>query len=34
MYMICGKIMRVLTTLTQNISLVIADQKKKSNAYF
>ena len=33
MYIICGKIMRVLTTLTQNISLVIADQKK-SNAYF
>ena len=29
MYMIGGKIMRVLTTLTQNISLVIADQKKK-----
>ena len=28
-YMICGKIMQVLTTLTQNISLVIADQKKK-----
>ena len=29
MYIICGKIVRVSTTLTKNISLVIADQKKK-----